>query len=50
MINNIFFFKKMECFVDFFLDIYNDGECIEEDVKEIECDGNGCCWVGLSEF
>ncbi|KAH0901139.1 hypothetical protein HID58_040642, partial [Brassica napus] len=49
MINNIPFLKKTECYFDLFPPTDSDEICTEEDAKEIECDGNGCCRVGLSE-
>ncbi|XP_013584178.1 PREDICTED: wall-associated receptor kinase-like 18 [Brassica oleracea var. oleracea] len=50
MINNIPFLKETECSVDLF-PVTNENEevCSEEEAKEIDCDGNGCCRIGLSE-
>lgn len=51
IINNIPFFNITGCSIDLFPNAYDNQEvCTEDDMKETECNGNGCCQVGLPSY
>ncbi|KAF8110825.1 hypothetical protein N665_0078s0019 [Sinapis alba] len=51
IINNIPFFNITECSMDLFPNAYDSQQvCTEDDMKETECDGNGCCQVVLPSY
>ncbi|KAL0872868.1 hypothetical protein Bca101_022573 [Brassica carinata] len=49
MINNIPFLKRTACSVDILPSTYTGEDCTDVEPDDTECDGNGCCQVGITQ-